>query len=268
MGREAAQQDRTEVGQEAELRRNIAKLSEINRALMQRVEHSLDMQGNAYQLFQTAILLDQKVRDRTRELEHALKAVEQSNLELSEAIVASRTAQNRLQDAIDSISEGFAIFDPDDRLVLFNRRFLDFWPRLTDSIRPGLSLDALIRLGLDAGTIQSDGMTPEAWMAERRLQRATTRDGGAQRWVYALADGRWVQVNDRRSTEGGIASIYTDITDVKDAERQEREKALAERSAHLQATLESMSIGVAVFDRDQRLVTANRRYGELLELPA
>lgn len=268
MGREVAQQDRTEVGQEAELRRQVAKLSEINRALMQRVEHSLDMQGNAYQLFQTAILLDQKVRDRTRELEHALKAVEQSNLELSEAIVTSRTAQNRLQDAIDSISEGFAIFDPDDRLVLFNRRFLDFWPQLTDGIRPGLSLGALIRLGLDAGIIQSDGLTPEAWMAERRLQRASTRDGGAQRWVYALADGRWVQVNDRRSTEGGIASIYTDITDVKDAERQEREKALAERSAHLQATLESMSIGVAVFDRDQHLVTANRRYGELLELPA
>lgn len=266
MGREVAQQERTDG--EAELRRQVAKLSEINRALMQRVEHSLDMQGNAYQLFQTAILLDQKVRDRTRELEHALKAVEQSNLELSEAIVASRTAQNRLQDAIDSISEGFAIFDPDDRLVLFNRRFLDFWPRLTDSIRPGLSLGALVRLGLDAGIIQSDGLTPEAWMAERRLQRATTRDGGAQRWVYALADGRWVQVNDRRSTEGGIASIYTDITDVKDAERQEREKALAERSAHLQATLESMSIGVAVFDRDQHLVTANRRYGELLELPA
>jgi len=268
MRREAVQQDRTEGGQEAELRRHIAKLSEINRALMQRVEHSLDMQGNAYQLFQTAILLDQKVRDRTRELEHALEEVERSNRELSQAIVASRTAQNRLQDAIDSISEGFAIFDPEDRLVLFNRRFLDFWPRLTDRIRPGLSLDALIRLGLDAGVVQSDGRTPEAWMAEHRQQRASTRGGDAQRWVYALADGRWVQVNDRRSTEGGIASIYTDITDVKDAERQEREKALAERSAHLQATLESMSIGVAVFDRDHRLVTANRRYGELLELPA
>jgi PAS domain S-box-containing protein len=267
MGRDVAQQDRPSGDQEAALRRNVAKLSEINRALMQRVEHSLDMQGNAYQLFQTAILLDQKVRDRTKELEHALQAVEQSNLELSEAIVTSRTAQNRLQDAIDSISEGFAIFDPDDRLILFNRRFLDFWPHLTDAIRPGVSLDALVRLGLDAGVIQSDGLKPERWIAERRLQRASTRGGGAQRWVYALADGRWVQVNDRRSTEGGIASIYTDITDLKDAERQEREKALAERSAHLQATLESMSIGVAVFDRDQHLVTANRRYGELLELP-
>lgn len=268
MGRDTAEQDRPIGDQETALRRNVAKLTEINRALMQRVEHSLDMQGNAYQLFQTAILLDQKVRDRTKELEHALQAVEQSNLELSEAIVSSQTAQSRLQDAIDSISEGFAIFDPEDRLILFNRRFLDFWPQLTDSIRPGLSLDALIRLGLDARIIQSDGLAPDLWVAERRLQRASTRGGGAQRWVYALADGRWVQVNDRRSIEGGIASIYTDITDLKDAERQEREKALAERSEHLQATLESMSIGVAVFDRDQHLVTANRRYGELLELPA
>src|SRR3546814_15448542 len=68
--------------------------------------------------------------------------------------------------------------------------------------------------------------------------------------------------------EGGIASIYTDITDLKDAERQEREKVLAERPAHLQATLESMSIGVAVFDRSHKLVTAHRRYGDLVARPA
>src|SRR3546814_5290938 len=104
---------------------------------MRRVERSLDMHGNAYQIFETAILLDQKVRDRTHELEQALRAVEQSNIELSDAIVASRTAQSRLQDAINSISEGFAIFDPDDRLILFNRHFLDFWPKLTDRIRSG-----------------------------------------------------------------------------------------------------------------------------------
>src|ERR1700755_1303124 len=108
----------------AALQRENAKLREINRALMQRVEHSLDIQGNAYHLFQTAILLDRKVRDRTRELEQALQAVEISNQELNEAIIVSHTTQNRLQDAINSISEGFAIFDPEDRLILFNRKFL------------------------------------------------------------------------------------------------------------------------------------------------
>ncbi|HET6619975.1 MAG TPA: NahK/ErcS family hybrid sensor histidine kinase/response regulator [Dongiaceae bacterium] len=253
----------------ADLRRKVAKLTEINRALMQRVEHGLDLHGNAYHLFQAAILLDRMVRDRTRELEQALEAVATSNRELNEAAVVGMTTQNRLQDAIDSISEGFAIFDPEDRLILFNRRFTDFWPGLSAEIRTGVTFQGLIRIALDRGRIAApDGQSAESWIAERTRQRDNTRRHGADRWVYAQSSGRWVQVNDRRSIEGGLASIYTDITDVKDAERQERERALAERSLHLQATLESMSIGVAVFDRDQRLVTANRQYGELLNLPA
>lgn len=252
----------------AELRRKVAKLTEINRALMQRVENSLDLQGNAYHLFQAAILLDRMVRDRTRELEQALEAVASSNRELNEAAVVSMTTQNRLQDAIDSISEGFAIFDPEDRLILFNRRFTDFWPGLAAEIRTGVTFRDLIHLALERDCIIApDGQGAEEWVAERTRQRESTRRHGADRWVYVQSGGRWVQVNDRRSIEGGLASIYTDITDVKDAERQERERALAERSLHLQATLESMSIGVAVFDRDQRLVTANRQYGELLGLP-
>jgi two-component system, sensor histidine kinase len=251
------------------LRTKVAKLTEINRALMQRVEHGLDLHGNAYHLFQAAILLDRMVRDRTRELEQALEAVATSNRELNEAAVVSMTTQNRLQDAIDSISEGFAIFDPDDRLILFNRRFTDFWPGLGAEMRTGLTFQGLIRIAFERGCIAApDGQSADAWIADRMRQRESTRRHGADRWVYAQSSGRWVQVNDRRSIEGGLASIYTDITDVKDEERQERERALAERSLHLQATLESMSIGVAVFDKDQRLVTANRQYGELLSLPA
>ncbi len=253
----------------AELHRKVAKLTEINRALMQRVEHGLDLHGNAYHLFQAAILLDRMVRDRTRELEQALEAVASSNRELNEAAVVSMTTQNRLQDAIDSISEGFAIFDPEDRLILFNRRFTDFWPGLAGEIRTGVTFQGLIHVALERDCITApDGQSADSWIAERMKQRESTRRHGADRWVYVQSSGRWVQVNDRRSIEGGLASIYTDITDVKDAERQERERALAERSLHLQATLESMSIGVAVFDKDQRLVTANRQYGELLSLPA
>lgn len=257
------------VDETSALRREVAKLKEINRALMQHVEHSLDLQGNAYHLFQAAVLLDRLVKERTRELEHALEAVASSNRELNEAVVVGLTAQNRLRDAIDSISEGFAIFDPEDRLILCNQRFMDFWPSLTVDIRSGITFEELITLALKEGAIATpEHQTPEQWVADRLQQRERTRSFGSGRWVYALSNGRWIQVNDRLSLEGGIASIYTDITGVKDAERQERERALAERSLHLQATLESMSIGVAVFDSEQRLVTANRRYGELLELPA
>jgi len=253
----------------AALRREVAKLKEINRALMKHVEHSLDLQGNAYHLFQAAVLLDRMVKERTRELEQALEAVASSNRELNEAVVVGLTAQNRLRDAIDSISEGFAIFDPKDRLILCNQRFMDFWPNPSIDIRSGITFEELITRALKDGSIETpDDVAPQQWVSDRLQQRDAAKSSGSGRWVYKLSNGRWIQVNDRLSLEGGIASIYTDITDIKDAERQERERALAERSLHLQATLESMSIGVAVFDKDQRLVTANRRYGELLELPA
>nr|WP_298683531.1 PAS domain-containing hybrid sensor histidine kinase/response regulator [uncultured Dongia sp.] len=250
------------------LRREVSKLREINRALTQHVEHSLDLQGNAYHLFQTAILLDRMVKERTRELEHALEAVAGTNRELNEAVAMGMTAQNRQRDAINSISEGFAIFDPADQLILCNQRFLDFWPNLKGDIHTDMTFEALIRLALKNGSIVTPADCPvEQWIADRLAQRKEIKHGGINRWVYALSNGRWIQVNDRPSLEGGIASVYTDITDVKDAERQEREQALAERSRHLQATLESMSIGVAVFDQEQRLMTVNQRYGELLELP-
>lgn len=251
------------------LRREVSKLREINRALTQHVEHSLDLQGNAYHLFQTAILLDRMVKERTRELEHALEAVAGTNRELNEAVTMGMTAQNRQRDAINSISEGFAIFDPADQLILCNQRFLDFWPNLKGDIHTGMTFEDLIGLALKNGSIVTPAeSSAEQWVADRLAQRKEIKHGGINRWVYALSNGRWIQVNDRPSLEGGIASVYTDITDVKDAERQERELALAERSRHLQATLESMSIGVAVFDQDQRLMTVNQRYGELLELPA
>lgn len=252
----------------AALRREVSKLREINRALTQHVEHSLDLQGNAYHLFQTAILLDRMVKERTRELEDALEAVAGTNRELKEAVAMGVTAQNRQRDAINSISEGFAIFDPDDKLILCNQRFLDFWPNLKRDTHAEITFEALIKLALKNGSIVTPADYPaEQWVADRLAKRKEIKQGGIIRWVYALSNGRWIQVNDRPSLEGGIASVYTDITDVKDAERQERELALAERSRHLQATLESMSIGVAVFDQEQRLMTVNQRYGELLELP-
>lgn len=251
----------------AELERQIAKLTEINRALMGRVERSLDFHGNAFTLFESAIFLDRKVTDRTRELTEAMRSLEHTNNELNTAIIASHTAQNRLHDAINSMSEGFALFDRDDRLILFNQKFLDYWPALRDRVRAGLTYHELLTQAFRHGEIaMADGMAAD-WIRNRLVERANVHRGQPARSIYALRDGRWVQMNDRLSAEGGIASVLTDITDLKRAEHEMREQALAERSAHLQATIESMSLGVAVFDRDGLLVHANERFWRLLDLP-
>ncbi|MFC3691658.1 ATP-binding response regulator [Chenggangzhangella methanolivorans] len=69
----------------AELKRRIAKLERMNAALMDHVERSTDRQGSAYSLFQTAITLDTRVRDRTEELTNLMLSLERSNRALVEA---------------------------------------------------------------------------------------------------------------------------------------------------------------------------------------
>jgi signal transduction histidine kinase/CheY-like chemotaxis protein len=75
-----------------ELERQLAKLTKINTALMQRVERSMDQQANAYSLFQTAITLEGQVRVRTEELKSALSRLERTNDELTAARDASERA--------------------------------------------------------------------------------------------------------------------------------------------------------------------------------
>ncbi|MBZ9812646.1 hybrid sensor histidine kinase/response regulator [Mesorhizobium sp. CA7] len=64
---------------------DLEKLKKINAALVSRVERSMDQQGNAFSLFQTAISLENRVRNRTEELHATLRRLEQSNIDLSAA---------------------------------------------------------------------------------------------------------------------------------------------------------------------------------------
>lgn len=130
------------------LPRDAAKLQKIVRVLMEQVERGIDIQGNAYSLFQTAIVLEDKVRERTRRLETALREVEQINHELTVAKLQTETAQTRLMEAIESISEGFALFDRDDALILCNSRFIELWSDgrdIREIVRPGISFRDLSR---------------------------------------------------------------------------------------------------------------------------
>ncbi len=68
-----------------DLQRKIEKLTKINAVLMDRVERSMDRQGSAFSLFQTAITLEGQVRTRTEELTHVLRSLERTNAQLSAA---------------------------------------------------------------------------------------------------------------------------------------------------------------------------------------
>ncbi len=128
--------------------------------------------------------------------------------------------------------------------MLCNRTYLDFWPRIADRIVPGMRFDEIARLIGDDRAALGAMVSPDRWLSERLAQHSVASGGH----VHALADGRWIQVNELRTSEGGIVGIYNDITEVKASDARERARELAQKSVLLQATLDNIRLGVCVYD--------------------
>ncbi|WP_206240559.1 hybrid sensor histidine kinase/response regulator [Novosphingobium terrae] len=257
-----SEEQRLDVNETDALREELRKLRRINAALMDRVERSSDMSANAFSMFETAISLEAMVRERTSQLEDALGQLAKANSDLAAAHSSADAAQMRLRDAIESINEGFVLFDADDRLVLFNEAYLGFWPDLSPHMREGMEFSEIAHLAAQHERPLGAVVAPDRWVSER-LAKHGIADGGH---VQALSDGRWVQINELRTSEGGIVGIYTDITEVKAEDARARALELAERNLVLQSTLDTLSEGVCMFDSAGRLSAWNGALGYLLGL--
>ena len=102
----------------AQLRARVQQLEKINSALMDRVERSIDMEGGAFSMFETAIALESVVRDRTSALEAAMSELNRVIAELAAANDDATAARILLRDAIETLNDGFALFDANDRIDL------------------------------------------------------------------------------------------------------------------------------------------------------
>ncbi|SIS75446.1 hybrid sensor histidine kinase/response regulator [Insolitispirillum peregrinum] len=247
----------------ARLERENAKLRKINKVLMNRVERSMDFQGNAFSLFQTAIVLESKVRERTGELQQALADLEATNHALHLAKEEEEQAKKLLSEAIESINEGFVLCDAHDRLALTNSKYRELLPGMEQWMVPGTPFVELVRRAMRAGIIADPDNGPESWLQRRMASHSLP----GEPFVIQFRNGQWVQVSERRTRDGGIVSLYTDITEIKLSERRRRERELAQKSILLQATLDNLSQGVAVFDSTNRLVTWNQPFLHMLGVP-
>ncbi|MGQ9366461.1 NahK/ErcS family hybrid sensor histidine kinase/response regulator [Azospirillum sp. ST 5-10] len=245
----------------AALESEIERLNRVNTALMDRVERNMELQGSAFALFQTATLLEQQVRERTRALEAVLHDYAASIRDLQAAKRELETAQNRLNDALEAISDGFVLCDVDDRIVVFNAKFRELWRGMGELLRPGQPFARLISQAIDSGLVRND-KEARRWLARRARNRYR-----ATAHVLELSNGLWLRISERQTREGGSVGIYSDVTSIKALERRRRERELAAKSTLLQATLDNLSQAVSVFDRNLELVAWNNRMAELLGIP-
>jgi len=134
----------------------------------------------------------------------------------AEAMALGMVAQSRTQltHAIDSISEGFALFDSEERLLLCNQRFLAMYPLSARRIHAGVSFHDIVRAAISCGDIVA-GEIADGLMAITLTERAKSLDA----IEFELADGRWIRATDRLTADGSIVGIRTDITELKNRER-------------------------------------------------
>jgi PAS domain S-box-containing protein len=135
-------------------------------------------------------------------------------------------AQQRLVDALESISEAFVLYDMQDRIALFNQKFRELHGSCANLIVVGARFEEVAR------AVAAQGLVPEAsgriqeWVRER-VQRHVNPSGSFQ---MELADGHWLRISERRTRDGGIVGTMADISEEK---RRERELRRARDGAEL-----------------------------------
>ena len=241
----------------------VRKLGKIVEALMWRVEQSSEMGGTPYSMFQAAINLENEVQARTKALQDTLEQLEKTHGELSRALKEAEQSRQTLLDALEAMSEGFALFS-EERLLICNERFRNLLPDVADRIEEGMTFAEYTRVVASSSHLLLDeGQTPEEWASFRRRQHGRKR----ATFTVRLKGGRWIQVSDRSIPGGRIAILHTDITKMVQEQQEQRDRVLDEQARLARATIDHMSQGVCTFDSDHLLVTSNSVFADLLSLP-
>ena len=123
-------------------------------------------------------------------------------------------AKRQLEDAIESISEGFVLYDADERLVMCNAIYRDLHPVVADLMLPGVKFEDIISIAAEDGQHPAAHGQLDDWIANRLEQ---FRNPGETRG-HQFADGRWLQYSERRTRDGGTVGVRADITRLKRTE--------------------------------------------------
>ena len=157
----------------------------------------------------------------------------------------SATAEMRLSDAIEAISEAFVVWDASNRLVLCNSKFKSLHGLADDASQPGTPYEE----------ISAAGSKPIVRMQLSSEGRAVP---GARTFEAQLEDGRWLQISERRTKDGGFVSVGTNITELK-----LHEEKLIESEKRLKATVVDLRSSQQALERQtEQLAYLAERYAE------
>jgi diguanylate cyclase (GGDEF)-like protein len=198
-----------------------------------------------------------------------------------------KKSHDMLSSAIESMTDGFVMWDETDRLVVCNQRYREIYSLSAHFIKPGFLFEDVVREGVKIGQYPQAGDDVETFVRETVAWHRS--DSGSLERL--LPDGRWMLITERRTPVGCIVGIRTDITELKRAltdlaaaneraqqayvDLQRHNEMLVERDRQIRtqnmlftAALNNMSQGLLMVDSGHRLIVCNHHFLEIFRISA
>jgi PAS domain-containing protein len=164
------------------------------------------------------------------------------------------TQNTRFNAAINNMSQGLCLFNGEQRVMFANQRFAEIYNLDPEQVKPGTSLRQILEARVARGAYRNlDGA--------KFIADGVASFGREVSQILHLADGRFISVLRRPMPGGGVVSTHEDIT-----EREKLKARLEQQNEQLDAAMNNMSQGLAMYDADQRLVICNNDYAAMYGL--
>jgi diguanylate cyclase (GGDEF)-like protein len=172
--------------------------------------------------------------------------------------------------AINNMSQGMCLFDAEQRVMFANRRFAELYKLDPEQVKPGTTLRQILEARAERGAYSNIDL-------RKFVDEGIASFAQENSQVVPLGDGRFISVLRRPIPGGGVVSTHEDVTEREklnaELERQhllvkQQEERLRVQNLQLDAALNNMVQGLAMFDADLRVVLVNNRYAEIYGLRA
>ena len=194
--------------------------------------------------------------DELGRMARTLRLFRDSQAERRRLEAAAERQRQMIRTAIETIPDGFALYDADDRLVLVNERFLEIFPEIADLAVPGTPFNDIVRAEAERGAADMLGLGTEDWIAAR-LEHQRNPQGAIE---LRRAAGAMIRISKRKTPDGGTVAVYSDISDLI-----RRQEELEEARAGAEAANEAKSRFLASMSHELRTpLNAIIGYSEML----
>src|ERR1700722_18397188 len=169
--------------------------------------------------------------------------------------------KQRLDTAVDNMTQGLTLFDQSMRLIVCNQRYIEMYGLSPDKVKPGCSFRDLIAHRKEMGSIQGE--------VDEHCSRIVEHTARGEATIINAADGRSIQITRRLLSDGGWVATHEDITERlrREADVFQQARELERINMQFDAALSNMTQGLCMFDGEKRLVVWNERYTELYQMP-